>query len=183
MALLALNVLSGIAAAAAGFHGEKVSGGSIPGLDIAKILPAMLGGKAGGAVGMLGSLASKAGLLGGNSKQGNLAELAGSLLSPGKEGAMKETDGGVQGLAAAILGNSGSASNLGAIANLATKLGKTAHNKNELLDMASQLGKMLSSGGGVSFNGGGTAIKALDNVLGNDAKGTILKTILSAVSK
>ena len=182
----ALNVLSGIAAAAAGFHGEKVSSsGSIPGLDLAKILPAVLGNKAGGAAGIIGSLASvatKTGLLGGDSKLGNLAGLAGSLLSVGNAGAVKESAGGIQGLAAAILGNSGSASSLGSIASLATTIGKTATSKNDLLGMVTDLGKTLKGQGGVSLPGGSTALKALDGVLGSDAKGVIFKTLLKGLA-
>lgn len=188
MASSALNVLSGIAAAAAGFHGEKVSsGGAIPGLDLAKLLPAMLGSKAGGASGLLGSIASVAagsGLLGGGgSKLGDLAGLAGSLLSTGSGGAVSKASGGVEGLASAILGNSGSASSLGSIAGLATKLGKTATSKNDLLGMASSLGKCLGGAGGVSINGGSAAVKAVDSVMGNDAKGVILKSILNGIIK
>ncbi|MCL1815398.1 MAG: hypothetical protein FWG27_06235 [Treponema sp.] len=185
MASSALNVLSGIAAAAAGFHGETVSkNGSVPGLDLAKILPAMLGDKAGGAAGLLGSLASvasKSGLFGG-SKMGNLADLAGSLLSSGSAGAVSKAAGGIGGLAAAIMGNSGSAASLGSIASLATKIGKTATSKNDLLGKVSELGKTLGNTCGISLNGGGTVLKALDNVLGNDAKGTIFKTILKGLA-
>jgi len=84
MATSALSVLSGIAAAAAGLSGEKVAkSGVIPGLDLATILPAMLG-KAGGAgsiVGKIASVASKSGLLTGANIE-KVAELAGSLISP-----------------------------------------------------------------------------------------------------
>ena len=185
MASSSLNVLSGIAAAAAGFHGEKVSSsGSVPGLDLGKILPAVLGEKAGGAAGILGSLASvasKTGLLG-DSKLGNLAGLAGSFLSVGNGSGLCSSAGGIGGLASAILGNSGSASSLGSIASLATKLGKTCSSKNELLGMVTDLGKTLKGQGGVSLPGGSTAVKALDGVLGNDAKGTIFKTLLKGIA-
>jgi len=180
MAASSLNILSGIAAAAAGLAGEKVSkNGTIPGLDLAAIVPALLG-KAGGASGIAGVLASavaKSGLLN-QSKLGNLANLAGSLLSFGNTGAVKKTAGGIEGLAAAIAGNSGSGANLGSIASMAITLAKSVNNKKELTDMASSLGKTLSGNFGVSFNGPGTAMKAMDKVLGNDTKGELFKAIL-----
>ncbi|MDR2701245.1 MAG: hypothetical protein LBB72_02290 [Spirochaetaceae bacterium] len=180
MASSSLNILSGIAAAAAGFAGEKVpKNGSIPGLDLAAIVPALLG-KTGGASGIAGALASvaaKSGLLD-NSKLGNLADLAGSLFSSGNTGAIKKTTGGIEGLAAAILGNSGSGAALGSIASMAITLAKSVKNKKELTDIASNLGKTLSGTFGVSFNGAGTALKALNNVLGSDAKGELFKVIL-----
>jgi len=185
MASSSLNILSGIAAAAAGLAGEKVSkNGSIPGLDLAAIVPALLGKAGGGASGIAGALASvaaKSGLLG-NSKLGNLASLAGSLLSSGNAGAVKKSAGGIEGLAAAIVGNSGSGSDLGSIANTALTLAKSVSNKKELTAMASTLGKTLSGTCGVSLNGAGTAVKALDSVLGNDAKGELFKTILKSLA-
>jgi len=185
MASSALNVLSGIAAAAAGFSGEKVpKSGSIPGLDIAAIIPAMLG-KTGGVMGIAGALASvasKSGLLD-SSKLGDLASLAGSLLSQGKTGTVKTASGGgIADLAAAIAGNSGSGANLGSIASLAATLAKSVKGKKELTGMASELGTALSNSHGVSFNGGGTALKALDKVLGSDAKGELFKAVLKGLS-
>jgi hypothetical protein len=181
MASSSLNILSGIAAAATGLAGEKVSkNGAIPGLDLAEIVPALLGKSGGGASGIAGALASaaaKSGLLN-NSKLGNLADLAGSLLSSGNTGAVKKTAGGIEGLAAAVIGNTGSGAALGSIASMAITLAKSVKNKKELTDMASNLGKMLNGNFGVSFNGAGTAIKALDKVLGNDAKGELFKVIL-----
>ena len=74
MASSAINILSGVAAAVAGLAGEKVSrDGTVPGLDLAAILPAMLG-KSGGIAGIMGgTLASvaKTGLLN-NSKLGRV---------------------------------------------------------------------------------------------------------------
>jgi hypothetical protein len=185
MASTALNVLSGIAAAAAGLAGEKVSKtGSIPGFDLAAILPALLGNKTGGAAGLVGTLASaasKSGLLNA-SNLGNLASLAGSLISITKTGTAKKTGSdGILGLASAILGNSGSGTDLGSIATLATKLGKTAEGAKGITSIASELGKSLKSSG-VSFNGTGTALNALTKVMGGDGKADLIKTVLKAIS-
>jgi hypothetical protein len=183
MASSALNILSGIAAAAAGMAGEKVAkDGKIPGLDLATILPALLG-KAGGAAGVLGnvaSLAAKSGLLN-SSNLGNLASLAGSLLSVGKAPTTTKASGGIEGLAAAIVGNAGTGSALGSIAKLASTLAKSATDKKETTSMASELGKTLSSKFGVSL-GGGTAINALDSVLGSDVKGELFKAVLKGLT-
>jgi len=184
----AFNILSGIAAAAAGLSGEKVSkNGVIPGLDLAAIIPALLGNKTGGASGIVGALASvavKTGLLK-SSKLGNLASLAGSLISSGKTGTTNTAAGGIaggiEGLAAAIAGNSGSGANLGSIASMASTLANSVSNKKELTGMASDLGKTLSSNFGVSFNGGGSALKALDNVIGSDTKGDLFKAVLKGL--
>jgi len=184
MASSAFNILSGIAAAAAGLAGEKVSkNGTIPGLDLAAIIPAMLG-KSGGVAGILsGALSSvaKTGLLR-NSKLVNLAGLAGSLFSVGKAGTTQKTaEGGIAGLAAAIIGNSGTGS-LSSIATMASNLAKSAKDKNEVNGMASELGKTLSSSFGVSFGGSGTALKALDKVMGSDAKGELFKAVLKGLT-
>ena len=182
MASSALNVLSGIAAAAAGLAGEKISkGGSIPGLDLAAIIPALLGKSGGGGAGILGTLASvatKTGLL----NSSNLAELAGSLISYGKSGGTAKKTGtdSIMGLAAAIVGNSGS--DQGAIATLAAKLAKTASGDKELTGVASELGKTLSSSFGVSLNAPGTAIKALDKVIGSDIKAGLFKAVLKGIA-
>ncbi|MDR0465112.1 MAG: hypothetical protein LBG94_08390 [Treponema sp.] len=192
MASSALDILKGIGAAAAGLAGEKVSkSGSIPGLDIAAILPALLG-KAGGAGDILGkvasvaSIASKAGLLK-DSKLGNIAELAGSLLSTGKTSAAKTEsaakEGGIAGLAAAIMGSSGTGAGLASIASLASKLGKTAEDDKGLKGMASELGKTLSGTFGVSLGGSATAVKALDKVLEKDTKTDLFKSILTGLLK
>jgi len=184
MSSSALTILSGIAAAAAGLTGEKVSkNGTVPGLDLAAIIPAMLGksGGAGNIVGALASVAVKSGFLKG-SNLGNLAGLAGSLLSSGKTGTVKKDSGGIEGLAAMIAGNSGSGADLGSIASLASSLAKSANGEKELTGMASDLGKTLSGTFGVSFNGGGTALKALDKVTGSDAKGELFKAILKGLS-
>jgi len=181
----ALNILSGIAAAAAGLTGEKVAkSGAIPGLDLAAIIPAMLGNKAGGAAGIVGTIASvaaKSGLLD-SSKLGDLAGLAGSLISSGKAGTTAKAAGGIEGLAAAIAGNSGSGANLSSIASMAITLAKTVKNKKELTGMASDLGSTLNSKFGVSFNGGGSALKALDKAVGSDAKGELFKAVLKGLS-
>jgi len=185
MSSSALNILSGIAAAAAGFTGEKaVKNGMIPGLDLAAIIPAMLGNKTGGSAGILGTLASvaaKSGLLE-KSKLANLAGLAGSLISSGKAGTVNKAAGGIEGLAAAIAGNSGSGTDLGSIASLALTLANSVGNKNELTGMASELGTTLNSKFGVSFNGGGSALKAMDKVIGSDAKGELFKAVLKGLS-
>ena len=185
MASSALNILSGIAAAAAGLAGDKVSkDGTIPGLDLAAIVPALLG-KSGGATGIVGGLlatAAKTGLFGG-SKPGNLGNLAGSLFSFGKTDPGKKASGiGIEGLAAAIAGNSGSGAALGSIASLASTLAKSAKDKKELTGMASDLGKTLSGTFGISFDGQGSALKALDKVMGSDDKGDIFKAVLKGLS-
>jgi hypothetical protein len=184
MASSALNILSGIAAAAAGLAGEKVAkDGTIPGLDLATILPALLG-KSGGAAGVLGNvanLAAKSGLLN-SSNLGNLASLAGSLLSVGKADTAKKATGGIEGLAAAIAGNAGTGAALGSIAKLASTLGKSAKDKKETTSIASELGKTLSGKFGVSLGAGGTAIKALDSVLGSDVKGELFKAVLKGLT-
>ena len=189
MASSALNVFSGIAAAVAGLAGEKVSkSGVIPGLDLATIIPALLSKVAGDKGGLLGTLASVAvssGLLN-SSNIGKLTELAGSLLSlpSSKEtGTTKKTAaGGIAGLAAAIVGSSGTGANLSSIATLASKLAKTADGDKELTGMASELGKTLSSKFGVSFNGSGTAIKALDKVLEGDTKTKLFQAVLKGLT-
>jgi hypothetical protein len=185
MSSSALNVLSGIAAAAAGFAGEKTAkNGTIPGLDLAAIIPAMLGMKTGGIGGFAGTLASmaaKTGLLN-SSKLGNLAGLAGSLISSGKAATVNKAATGIEGLAAAIAGNSGSGTDLGSIASIALNLSKTASNKKDLTGMASTLGNALSGKFGISFNGGSTALKALDKVTGNDSKGELFKAVLKGLS-
>jgi len=182
MALSAMNILSGIAAASAGLAGEKVSkNGAVPGLDLAAIIPAMLG-KSGGAGGFLSgaiSMAAKTGLLK-NSKLGGLAGLAGSLLSFGKTSAVNTGGTGIAGLASAIIGGSG-ASSLGSIAAMASNLAKTANSPTEVNGMASELGRTLSGSFGVSLGGGETAIKALDKVMGNDAKGELFKAVLKGL--
>ena len=187
MALSTLNVLSGISAAVAGLAGEKIpKDGVIPGLDLSAIVPALLG-KTGGAAGIAGTLASaavKSGLLK-NSGMGNLAELAGSLLSsstktaPAKKALSTE---GIAGLAAAITGSSGSGADLGAIAGMASKLAKTAADNKALTGMASELGKTLSGSFGLSLNESGTAIKALDKVLGKDTKSALFKAVLKGLA-
>jgi len=185
MSSSALNILSGIAAAAAGLTGEKAAkNGTVPGLDLEAIIPAMLGNKTGGAAGIAGTLASvaaKSGLLD-SSKLGNLAGLAGSLISSGKAGAVKNAAGGLEGLAAAIAGNSGSGTDIAAIANLAITLAKSVKNKKDLTGIASELGATLNSKFGVSFNGGGSALKAIDKAAGSDTKGELFKAVLKALS-
>ena len=188
MASNALSILSGIGAAAAGLAGDKVSkNGSIPGLDIASIIPALLGQSGGAAGGILGkvasvaSVASKAGLLN-NSKLGNIAELAGTLLSVGKADAKasKATDG-IAGLAAAIMGGDGSGSAIASIASMALGLGKTAKDEKSLTGMASDLGKTLAGKFGVSLGSTATDVKALDNVMEPDTKTDLFKTILKGI--
>ena len=181
---LALNILSGIAAATAGLAGEKVSkDGTIPGLDLAAIIPALLG-KTNGATSIVGGVlasAAKAGLFN-NLKLGNLAELAGPLFSLNKATPAKKVAGGIEGLAAAIAGNSGSGEALVSIASLASTLAKPVKDNKELTSIASELGKTLSSTFGISFGGEGTAIKALDKVMGSDVKGELFKAVLKGLS-
>ena len=191
MASSALSILSGIGAAAAGLAGEKVpKSGSIPGLDFATIIPALLGNKAagGGVLGKVASVASavsKTGLLK-NVDLGNLAGLAGSLISTKAVKSSKtavEEKGGIAGLAAAIMGGTGTGASLASIATLASKLGKTAEDDKGLNGMASELGKTLAGKFGVSFGGSGTAVKALDKVLEKDTKTDLFKSILSGLAK
>jgi hypothetical protein len=185
MASSALNVLSGIAAAAAGLSGEKVSkSGSIPGFDLAAIVPALLGKSTGvaGIAGTLASVASKTGLLN-SSNLGNLAGLAGSLISSTKTQTAKNTSSeGVMGLASAIFGNSGSGADLGSIATLASKLGKTAEGAKGLTGIASELGSTLKNSFGISFNGSGTALNAMTKVMGGDTKADLIKAVLKGIS-
>jgi len=240
MASSAISILSGIAAAAAGFSGEKVEKtGSIPGLDLASIVPALLGGgtKAGssGAVGKIATVANvaaKSGLLNANnigkianvasaasksglvnassigkianvasaasksglvnaSNIGKIADLATGLISisSGKKANAKtpakaaEKDG-IAGLAAKIMGGTGSAANLASIATLAASLAKPANDdKKELTCLASELGKALNSNCGVSFGGAGTAISALSKSLGKDTQCQLFTSILKGLSK
>ena len=182
MASSAINILSGIAASAAGLAGEKVAkSGVVEGLDLASIIPALLGNKTGAAGGVIGSVASmalKSGLLN-KTKLGGLAD---TLLSVGKAGTAKTTaKGGVAGLAAAILGNSGSGTDIASIVSLATTLAGTVKTKKDLTGIASDLGKKLGSLG-VSFAGSGTAVKALDKVLEKDPKTDLFKAILKGLS-
>jgi len=83
-------------------------------------------------------------------------------------------------LAAAIIGNSGAGS-LGSIAAMASNLAESAKDKNEVNGMASELGKTLSGSFGVSLGGGGTALKALDKVMGNDTQGELFKAVLKGL--
>jgi hypothetical protein len=188
MALSALNVLSGIAAAAAGLSGEKVSKtGSIPGFDLAAIVPALLGNKTGGATGLVGTLATAAAKSGklNASNLATLAKLAGSLISSTKktQTAAKGTAAeGIMGLASLIFSNSGSGTDLGSIAKLATQLGKTAEGEKGLTSIASELGSTLKNSFGVHFDGAGTALNAMTKVMGGDAKADLIKTVLKGIS-
>ena len=184
MSSSALNVLSGIAAAAAGLAGEKVpKSGVIPGLDLASILPALLGSNEGGGASKAGALlsaVSKSGLL----KNVNIAELAGSLLSIGSSSAGTEKKSsleGIAGLASMIAGNTGSGANLGSIAAMALQLAGTAKNNKGLTSMAGELGKTLSSQFGISLAGAGTTVKALDKVVEKDTKSDLFKAILKGL--
>jgi len=189
----ALNILSGVAAAAAGLAGEKVSKtGSIPGLDLATIVPALLGNKAGGSgiagkLASVASLAAKSGLLT-SANIGKLAELAGTLITAGKAAktttgtaAKKSTAATIASLATAIMGGTGTGANLASIATLAAKVAKPAEDDKSLISMASELGKTLSGKFGVSFNGPATAVKALDSVLPKDTKTDLFKAILKGL--
>jgi len=191
MASTAMSVLSGIAAAAAGLAGEKVSKttGAIPGLDLATIVPALLGSKAGGAGGVVGKIASaatavaKSGLIN-SSTIGKLGDAAGSLISLSKKTGAKETASAVDGIAAlasAIVGGTGKAASLASIATMAAKLAKTAKDNKALSSLATNLGKTLSSKFGVSFNGAGTAITALGKVLDGDTKTALFQAILKGL--
>ena len=187
MATSALNVLSGIGAAVAGLSGETVSKtGSIPGFDLAAILPALLGksggGTAGNLLGTIASVASKTGVL----NSSNLAGVASSLLSFGatKAATTKKADasGGVAGLAAAIMGCSGKGASLVTIATMASTLSQSAKGTKGVTSIATQLGKTLNSSFGVAFEGSGTAIKALDKVMdGTDLKSTLFKSVLKGL--
>lgn len=183
MATSALNVLSGIGAAVAGLSGEKVSKtGAIPGFDLAAIVPALLGksGGTGSLLGTLASVASKTGLV----KSSNLGGLASSLFSfaATKSSATTSAGGGIAGLAAAIIGNSGKGADLGSIAAMAATMAKSAKDTKGLTGIASDLGKTLSSSFGVNFAGGGTALKSLDKVMdGGDLKSTLFKSVLKGL--
>jgi len=183
MSTSALSILTGIGAAAAGLSGEKVSkSGEIPGFDIASIITALLGKSGGGGnlLGTIASLASKTGVLN-SSNVGKIAELAGSLISTGKTSSSKKETSGIAGLAALITGGSGSGADLVSIATMASKLGKTAKDESSLSNMASDLGKTLSGNFGVSFNGSEKTVNALDNVLENDSKSVLFKSILKGI--
>jgi len=191
MAISGLNVLSGIGAAVAGLSGEKVSKtGAIPGFDLAAIIPALLGKATGGTgssgsnlLGTLTSAVVKSGLI----NSSNLASLAGSLFSFGKQSTPAQQQqntsaGGIAGLAAAILGNSGQGADLVSIAKMATGLAKTANDsKGGLTGIASELGKALSGSGDVHLAGGATALKALDKVMQGDTKTELLKAVLKGL--
>jgi len=183
MASSALSILTGIGAAAAGFSGEKVAkDGIIPGLDIATIIPALLGKSGGGLLGTLASAASKTGLLNA-SNLGKLAELAAPLLTMGKASSKNTATDGIAGLAALITGGSGSGAELSSIAAMASKLGKKTKDESSLTNMASDLGKTLSGDFGLSFNGSAKTVNALDKVLENDTKSTLFKSILQGLVK
>jgi hypothetical protein len=190
MASSALSIFSGIAAAAAGLAGDKVpKSGAIPGLDLSSILPALLskigGGGSGGSnllgtIGTIASVASQTGLLKGGA--GNLASLAGSLLSA-KSGTTAKTTAktGVAGLAAAIMGGSGSGTDLGKIATMAGTLAKGASTTKDLTGIASSLGKTLSSSFGVNLNGGSSVVKALGSVVEKGDEGNLFTSILKGL--
>ena len=205
MASTAINVLSGIAAAAAGLAGEKVAkDGSIPGLDLGTIVTALLGSKTGttGSSSLLGNIASAAvksavskaasGTSDSGSGLGQLASLAGTLLTVSAAKKATETKAAetkktstaaatIASLASAIAGSTGSASNLGTIATLASKLAGTAKTEKEKTSMASELGKTLSSAFGVSLNGTGTAVTALEKALPSDTKSVLFSSILKGL--
>jgi len=188
MASSAISILSGIAAAAAGLSGEKVAKtGVIPGLDLATILPALLGNKTGTGGNLLGTIASvatKSGLLN-SSNLGKIAELAGSLITSSSKATGKAASAteGIAGLAAAIMGGSGTGANLASIATMAAKLGKTTKDEKGLTGMAGELGSTLASKFGVNFAGSATAVKALDKVLEKDTKTALFKAVLSGLAK
>jgi len=185
MAVSVMNVLSGIGAAVTGLAGESVpKSGVIPGFDLQTIIPALLGNKAGGLGGLVGGLASmaaKSGLV----KDSNLTELAASLFSSAASakstGTAKASDG-IAGLAAAIAGNSGKGADLASIASMAIGLAKTAKDTKGLTGIASELGKNLKSVTGLAFGGGGTALKALDGIMGGDVKGELFKAVLKGLT-
>jgi hypothetical protein len=184
MASSALSLLSGVAAAAAGLAGDKLAkNGTVPGLDLASIIPALLG-KAGGSGGLLAGLASaaaKSGLLD-PKNLGSLAELAGTLLSAGAGTAAKKAGtGGIPGLAAAIAGGSGSGTDLGKIAALAANLAKSAKSPKDITGLAADLGKTLSGQFGVSLNAPAAAVKGLGSVLGGDTKTALFQTVLKGL--
>ena len=184
MAINALNILSGIGAAAAGLAGDKVAkDGVIPGFDIGTIVTSLLGKSGGGLLGTITSVATKSGVLN-SSNLGKVAELAGSLFSVGKtkEAETKEK-GGIAGLAAAIMGGSGDGAGLASIASMALKLGKTAKDEPSLLSMAADLGSTLSGKFGLSFGGSEKTVSALDKVMEGDAKTAIFKSILTGIIK
>jgi len=119
-----------------------------------------------------------------NANLGNLASLAGSLLSVGGStgGTTKKTAvESIAGLAAMVAGNSGSGTDLGGIASLAAKLASGAKDDKAVGGLASQLGKTLSSSFGISFNGSGTALKAMDKVVESDTKTDLFKAILKGL--
>jgi len=211
MASSALNVLSGIAAAAAGLAGEKVAkDGIVPGLDLATIVPALLGSKSTGTgtgSSLLGNIASAAlksavskatggtsGASSSGSGLGQLASLAGTLLTSSAAKKATETKAAattktstassavatIASLAAAIAGNTGGSS-LATIATLASKLAGTAKTEKEKTSMASELGKTLSSAFGVALNGSGAAVTALEKALPSDAKSTLFTSILKGL--
>jgi len=206
----ALNLLSGIAAAAAGLAGEKVAkDGTVPGLDLATIIPALLGSKTGaaGSSSVLGNLASAAvktvaskaasGTSGGGIGLEQLASLAGTLITTTAAKKATTTKAAasttatktskaatavatIASLASAIIGNSGG-STLSTVATLASKLAGTAKTDKEKTSMASELGKTLSSAFGVSLNGTGSAITALGKALPSDTKSALFTTILKGL--
>jgi hypothetical protein len=198
----ALNLLSGIAAAAAGLAGDKVAkDGTVPGLDLATIIPALLGSKTSGTTGsssLLGNLASAAvkavtasGTNGSSSGLGQLASLAGTLIStaaakkttaaPAASTAKTSTAAAtIASLASAIADNTGGSS-LSTIATLASKLAGSVKTDKEKTSMASELGKTLSSAFGLSLNGTGTAVKALEKALPSDTKSTLFTSILKGL--
>ena len=191
MASTALSVLSGIAAAAAGMSGEKVAKtGVIPGLDLATIIPALLGskgGKAGGVLGTVASVALKSGLLN-SSNMGKLVDMAGSLFKlSGKADTQKAASAspleGIAGLAQAIAGGEGTGANLVSIASMASNLTKTCKDEKAVAGLAGELGKTLAGKFGISFCGSGTAVKALDKVLEKDTKSELFSAILKGLIK
>ena len=206
MASSALNVLSGIAAAAAGLAGDKVAkDGTVPGLDLATIVPALLGSKTGGTgsslVGTLASAAVKtvvskaaSGASGSGAGLTQLASLAGTLLTTSATKKATETKAAattktskastavatIAGLAEAIVGNTGGSS-LATVATLASKLAGTAKTDKEKTSMASELGKTLSNAFGVSLNGTGAAVTALEKALPSDTKSALFTSILKGL--
>ncbi|MCL2181141.1 MAG: hypothetical protein FWB83_08435, partial [Treponema sp.] len=128
-------------------------------------------------------VASKSGVLKGSNLE-SLADLAGTLLSTGKaDKKSASAKDGIGGLAAMIMGGSGTGANLASIASMAMKLGKKAEDEKELTGMASELGKTLSGSFGVSLGGSAKAVSGLSKTLEGDTKSVLFQSILKGIVK
>jgi hypothetical protein len=194
----ALSIISGIAAAAAGLAGEKISkNGTVPGLDITQIIEVLgvssananSGARFAGIAGFAAK-AAKRGLLGAGAA--GVAELAENFIKTKKNTGKSDKratkpENSIAGLASIIAETTGKAADLIKIAELASVLAKDKKNDTELKGAASLLGKTLKEKFGIAFNlSDSSVLKELEKIFpsakeSGDLKGDLLKAILKNI--